>query len=78
MKTIKEILENPPTKKVKCPRCDGSGIVNRRGMVSSDPCPDCDMGGYYSKSGKKSVTDFKKTEKLIREFIKKETRNANL
>lgn len=75
MKTVRDVLENPPTKKVKCDRCFGSGIINRRGMVTSDPCPKCGpkrSNEWDCKSGKMLVVDYKKAEKLIREIIKNE------
>ncbi len=33
------VLRNPPTKQIVCSWCAGTGIVNCRGMVSSDSCP---------------------------------------
>lgn len=70
MKTVQDILKYPPTKKVTCDCCAGRGIINPRGMVSSDPCPKCEMDGYYGKSGKMIVIDFEKAEKMIRKIIK--------
>jgi DnaJ-class molecular chaperone len=72
-RTIQDILEFPPTKEVKCPKCDGSGIINRRGMISSDHCDKCKTVGYYGgRTGKIEFQDYKKTEKLIREIIEME------
>ena len=63
MKSIRGILEYPPTKKIECNRCNGSGMINIRGMVSSDDCPKCDA------TGKIDVPDNEKIEEMIREFI---------
>ena len=40
-KKLIKILQHPPQKKAKCPKCGGRGIVNLRGMICSDPCPRC-------------------------------------
>ena len=45
-----EILKRPSYKKAPCSWCGASGIVNRRGMISSDPCPKCDDGIATVKS----------------------------
>ena len=66
MKSIRTILENPPQKEVECHNCKGRGIVNLRGMVSSDLCPDCKMRGYYGKSGKIDVIDYDEWEKEMK------------
>ena len=54
-KTLIEILKYPPMKIVKCDWCGGSGIINRRGMIISDPCPECN-------DGRAEVIDYKKWE----------------
>lgn len=63
MKTIEDILKNPPIKKVKCPRCNGRGYFPT-GTVSANSCPVCNWNHTIS------VTDFKETEKLIRRLLK--------
>ncbi len=67
MNKLRKILENPPLKEVDCPNCSGSGMINLRGMVSSDDCPNC-RSGYYGSSGKIEVQDFDETERLVREW----------
>lgn len=62
MASLREILQRPPKKLVECRRCGGSGIVNRRGMVVSDPCPRCE-------DGKETVTDYDEWEEDVRALM---------
>ena len=65
--SLLELLKQPPRKKVFCSWCGGSGIINCRGYRQSDTCNKC----YGDKKGK-SVIDYKKWGKQIRECIKAE------
>lgn len=65
---IIKILKSPPRKRVDCPRCGGHGIINLRGMYSSDDCPECKQfsGVSYHGTGKIWVQDFSATaDKII-------------
>ena len=68
MVTLREILENPPYKSVTCPRCDGDRIINRRGMICSDPCPTCKINKWESK-GTITVINYDLFEQHIKEFF---------
>jgi len=57
-KTLNNLLKYPPKKSIICRQCDGDGIINRRGMIMSDPCPRCE-------EGKEQVIDYPKWEKQI-------------
>ncbi len=76
MKSLKTILENPPQKKVKCSRCCGRGYINPRGMVSSDPCPNCGNGDYGGNTGKEYVTDFDEWVKIVKRRFKYDTKRT--
>ena len=64
MSKLREILKNPPTKSIKCRRCDGDGYINPRGMITSDKCPVC-QGSYNDY--KERVKDHNKWEQQILE-----------
>ncbi len=70
---IRLLLEDPPMKKVKCPNCNGYGMANPRGMLSSDPCPECKDAFGYGR-GKVMVQDYDKTVVEIRKIYKSRER----
>lgn len=45
MKELKKLLQNPPQKKIPCPRCAGEGFFVT-GAISTRTCPNC--GGVSS------------------------------
>ncbi|KKK71505.1 hypothetical protein LCGC14_2913220 [marine sediment metagenome] len=57
------VLRNPPYKKAPCSWCGATGIVNLRGMITSDPCPKC-------RRGEANVKDYSKWAKQIRQALK--------
>ena len=61
MAKLRNLLEYPPRKLVECKRCHGRGIINLRGMVSSDDCPECSI----DTRGKRSEIDFEEFEKQV-------------
>ena len=69
---LMDILKNPPRKRVDCERCGGHGMINLRGMISSDPCPKCkDFSGMsHYGTGKVRVQDFSATADKIIELFK--------
>jgi len=75
MRTLREVLEHPPYKKVRCERCNGSVIVNRRGMILSDDCPSCSTGTYPPRNtGTVLVTDYEAWEAEVRQVVVAERR----
>lgn len=70
MSNLRRLLENPPRKKQKCHRCNGSGIVNRRGMILSDPCPRC-------KDGIETVIDYEAWCQAVRDLLLPEKVKVN-
>ncbi len=70
MMKLHDILRQPPCKTVICERCDGSGIINRRGMVTSDDCPQCRTGTYPQyNSGTTLVTDYEAWVAEVRQAV---------
>jgi hypothetical protein len=68
------ILKHPPQKAERCRRCSGRGIINCRGMILSDPCPDCmrrnGTTGTPSGTGVVQVVDYTKWAEIILERLK--------
>jgi len=80
MKTLKQLLKNPPQKRVICPRCSGGGVINRRGIIISDDCPRCSVSrGWVTRgTGKIWVTNYDRFATEVRKVVKAEIEKKEL